>query len=70
MTSLEKTAFKDTIRGLARDYENENNFQEAVRESYRAYTPKDCSEELSELLRTIYNTDINETSVQNYTEFK
>lgn len=55
---------------MSRDYDNEINFQEAVRESYRAYTSKDYSEELSELLNIVYNTDINETSVRNYNDFK
>lgn len=35
---------------MARDYGNEMNYQEAVRESYRAFTKKEFPGSLTELL--------------------
>ncbi|KAJ1409873.1 hypothetical protein B484DRAFT_403078 [Ochromonadaceae sp. CCMP2298] len=46
----EKESFKGLIRGMSRDFNNETNFHEAVRESYRAYALRELSEPLQLLL--------------------
>ena len=47
----EKEEFKKFIKAQARDYNNENNYQEAVREYYRGYAKKTHSDALQELLQ-------------------
>lgn len=47
----EKEKFKSSIKSMAKDINNEVNFQEAIRESYRAYTIKSMPYELEEMLR-------------------
>ena len=49
-TFAEKESFKALIKSMARDYNNEMNFQEAVREYYRAYAVREVGDGLSELL--------------------
>ncbi len=43
-TPSEKSAFKDVVKSLARDYNNELNFQEAVKYASWVYSPSntDC----------------------------
>lgn len=46
----EKEALKHQIKSLAKNYSNEMNFQEAVRESYRGYTVKALPDEVTDVL--------------------
>ena len=50
-TFAEKEEFKSFIKSQARDYHNEVNYQEAVREYYRGYAKKTLSGALVELLQ-------------------
>ena len=52
----EKEQFKQLIKDMAINYNDELNFQEAVRESYRAYTPKVLSPEVNQTIHKVYNS--------------
>ena len=51
-TIAEKDEFKQIIRNMAIDHRTEVNFEEAIRESYRAYTVKSMT---AESLNTIFS---------------
>lgn len=59
---VEKRAFKQSIRDLARDFSMELNFQEAERESHRAYVKKAVSDELALLLEDQRKTSLQQSS--------
>ena len=50
-TFAEKEEFKSFIKSQARDYHNEVNYQEAVREYYRGYAKKTLSDALVDLVQ-------------------
>eukprot|EP01039_Chlorochromonas_danica_P004628 gene4628-5070_t len=50
----DKEKFKVMIKSMARDYNQELNFQEAVREAYRAYCDPELSQDMSTLLSEGY----------------
>lgn len=55
----DKEAFKQVIKGMAIDFKTEINFEEAVRESYRAYTVKEISQDTLKAIFSIYSSRLN-----------
>ena len=49
-TFVEKESFKGVVKAMSRDYSKEQNFEEAIKESYRVFTKKTLPEEVLELL--------------------
>lgn len=58
----EKEQFKAVVKSLARDYGRELNFEQAVKESYRAYTPSQLTPSLETLLSSDISGDVNGSS--------
>lgn len=46
----DKEAFKFSLKGMSRDFNKEQNFEEAVKEAYRAFSSKTLPEEVLDLL--------------------
>ena len=46
----EKEAFKQAVKGMARDYSKEQNYEEAVKEAYRAFATKTLPDDVLDLL--------------------
>lgn len=61
-TFAEKEVFKRTIKDMAIDFNMEINFQEAFKEAYRAYTPKNLSDDSLAALISIYRSHIDPTT--------
>lgn len=73
-TIAEKDAFKQILRNMAIDHRTEVNFEEAIRESYRAYTVKAMSPEslntiLSEYSRHLIDGQLNLSSSNSNFQF-
>lgn len=51
-TMMEKEAFKEHIKACSKDYTNEVNFQEAIKEFYRATSNSVLPEEVVELVES------------------
>lgn len=48
----EKEAFKQGIKNMSRDLNKEQNFEEAVKESYKVFTMKGLPSEVTQLLES------------------
>lgn len=51
---------------MARDFGNELNYEEAVREAFRAYTPKLIPPELSEIMEGLSEQRLSSPSARNF----
>lgn len=49
---IEKEAFKQGIKKMSRDFNKEQNFEEAVKESYKVFTMKGLPCEVTQLLES------------------
>jgi hypothetical protein len=48
--TIEKEAFKQGVKKLSRDFNKEQNFEEAVKESYKVFSTKGLPCEVTQLL--------------------
>ena len=51
-TLTEKEAFKQGIKKMSRDFNKEQNFEEAVKESYKVFSTKGLPFEVTQLLES------------------